>query len=369
MKKIGIDARLYSQTGVGTYIRNIIHYLIKEKTDSLIFYLYVLPQDIGKLPRLPKNFIIRPSPYVWHTFLEQILFLMTILKDNLNLMHFTYFGYPILYWKPFIATIHDITPLLFKTGKASTKNRFIYEFKLIVFKIVIYFQVRNSKVIITPSSTVKKSLIRLFGKKYKNKIQPIFEGVDNLLFKTKENKSLIKNFSYPFLIYVGNFYPHKNIIRLIHAFNHVQLEIKLILIGPQDFFSHEIKNQITKLKLEKKIIFFHNATVSDLKFFYKHSLGLIHPSLSEGFGLPILEAKSLNCPVIVSDIPIFHELIKNDAIFFNPEDERDIANKIRSFTQNKNNTFSNSINPEMSFKTMTNQTLSIYKQYTIGNGN
>ncbi|PIY72374.1 hypothetical protein COY87_01330 [Candidatus Roizmanbacteria bacterium CG_4_10_14_0_8_um_filter_33_9] len=369
MKKIGIDARLYSQTGVGTYIRNLIYFLIKEKTEKLLFYLYVLPQDINKLPKLPNNFIIRSSPYIWHTFQEQLFFLFTLLKDNLDLMHFTYFGYPICYWKPFVSTIHDVTPLLFKTGKASTKSRFIYGAKLFFFKIVIYFQVRNSKVIITPSLTIKQSLIQLYGKKYENKIKPIFEGVDNLLSKTKENSNLLKNFSYLYLIYVGNFYPHKNITRLIYAFAKLKSEIKLILIGPHDFFADKIKTQISEMHLENKILFFHNASVSDLKFFYKNAVGLIHPSLSEGFGLPILEAKSLNCPLIVSDIPVFHELIDNNAIFFNPENEKDIVTKIQLFTQNtqrKNNYFSNNIKSEMSFKTMTNHTLSIYKKYTIG---
>jgi len=360
MKKIGIDIRLYSQTGVGTYIRNLIHYLIRENTEGVTFYLYVLPQDAGKLPKLPYNFIVRESPCLWHSFQEQILLLLIILKDNLDLMHFTYFGFPILYWRPFISTIHDITPLSHKTGKASTKSRFIYEIKVFIFKIVLHYQVRNSKAIITPSFTVKKSLIKLYGKIYEKKITPIYEGVDYQLTHADENRLLIRDFASPFMIYIGNFYPHKNIQRLIKAFSKIKSNIKLILIGPKDYFTNQIKKEIEKLHLEEKVTFFHNVSVSDLKFYYLNAKALIHPSFSEGFGLPIIEAKFFHCPVIISDIEIFHELTGNNAIFFNPQDELDMVKKINLFNQKDSGDYSNTIDSRMSFELMTQRTLLLY---------
>lgn len=362
MKKIGIDARLFSQTGVGTYIRNLIYYLMQENTKGLTFYLYVLPQDKEVLPVLPHNFVIRVTPYRWHTFQEQILFWYAILKDRLDLMHFTYFGFPILYRRPFISTIHDITPILFKTGKASTKSRFTYEIKMLAFRIVLYCQVRYSKMIITPSMTIKKSLIQLYGKTYEQKIIPIHEGVDYALNNSNENILLQKQFSFPFFIYVGNFYPHKNVHRLIHAFSKVKTDAKLILIGPKDYFTNKTHNEVMRLKLEDKIIFFHDATTSDLKFFYKRSRALIHPSLSEGFGLPIIEARYFNCPIIVSDIPVFHELVDSYALFFDPLDEVDIKNKINHFIENGNIRHLDKFNSQMSFQSMTRQICLLYKR-------
>lgn len=362
MKKVGIDARLYSQTGVGIYIRNIIHHLINEKTQGITFYLYILPQDIDNLPVVPTNFIIRLSPYKWHSFKEQIHFLFAIIKDKLDLMHFTYFGFPILYWRPLISTIHDITPILYKTGKASTKNRFIYEIKSLLFKLVLFCQVRKSKTIITPSFAVKKSLIQLFGKKYEHKTVTLYEGVDYKLQEIKENNALLEYYSFPFFIYVGNFYPHKNVQRLIHAFSLIKSDIKLILIGPKDYFTNQVQKEINTYKLEHKIFFYHNASVADLKFFYKHARALIHPSLSEGFGLPVLEAKFFKCPVIVSDLPVFHEITKNDGLFFNPIDCTDIKDKIIYFTQVSNFYSRNQIDPQMSFKLMTKETLLLYQQ-------
>ena len=59
-------------------------------------------------------------------------------------MHFTYFGYPVFYRRKFIATVHDLTPLLFKTGKASTKNPLIYGIKHFFFKHILRSQIENA---------------------------------------------------------------------------------------------------------------------------------------------------------------------------------------------------------------------------------
>jgi glycosyltransferase involved in cell wall biosynthesis len=362
MKKIGIDARLYFQTGVGTYIRNLLYYLTREHTKGLLFYLYVLPQDIEKLPKLPSHFVIREAPCLWHSFSEQTRFLSIILQDKLDLMHFTYFGYPILYFKPFISTIHDITPLIYKTGKASTRSRIGYEIKMFVFKIVLYYQVRNSKVIITPSFTVKELLIQRFGKTLEKKISPIYEGIDIQLSESVPNPHLYEIISSPYLLYVGNFYPHKNIDRLIEAYLLTKSNLKLMLVGPLDYFTNRLKNKIDALHIKDKVIFFHNATASDLVYLYKNAKALIHPSLSEGFGLTIIEAVYFHCPVIASDIPIFHELMKNTITYFNPLDVQDIADKINEFIHEKHKDVFKRINFQMSFESMTKKTLTLYQR-------
>ena len=80
-----------------------------------------------------------------------------------------------------------------------------------------------------------------------------------------------------------------------------------------------------------------------------------------GFGLPVLEAISLNCPVIVSNIETFHELMDSNAIFFNPQDEVDIVNKINLSLKNDKKVNSSKINSQMTFKLMTQRILSLYQ--------
>src|SRR3989338_6978695 len=129
MHKIGIDARLYSQTGVGIYLRNLLYYLEKIVKSNSLFYIYLLPEDHDKVQFKSKYFIKKLVHSRWHTISEQIEFAKILHKDDLDLVHFTYFSYPVAYKKKFISTIHDATPFYFKTGKASTKSKFLYEIK------------------------------------------------------------------------------------------------------------------------------------------------------------------------------------------------------------------------------------------------
>ncbi len=360
MKKVGIDARLYSQTGVGTYLRNFIHELSVHPPKDITFYIYVLPTDEEKLFPLPSNFIIRKAPYLWHSFSEQCAFLKILNDDHLDLMHFTYFGYPVFYRRKFIATVHDLTPLLFKTGKASTKNPLIYGIKHFFFKHILRSQIENAVSIITPTKTVKNQIIQVYGSHLKDKIIPLHEGIGYELAQTKENESLKFRYQKPFFIYVGNFYPHKNIKRLVEAFTGVMTWHQLILIGPRDYFATSILQYIRQCNIEARIIIVDNATTPDLVFFYKHAQALIHPSLSEGFGLPIIEAAYFNLPIIASNIPVFQELLKGRYVSFNPHDTTDIQNKIANFISHPLNADYGSILAQYSFKIMAQQTLSLY---------
>jgi len=365
MKKIGIDVRLYSQTGVGTYLQNLLHYLDKTKPKDEIYYLYFRKQDALKIKSKfnSKNIVIRIADQKWHTFSEQISFLFILLKDNLDLMHFTYFSYPILYWKKFIATVHDVTPLLHKTGKASTKNQFIYKIKHFLFRLVLRFQVSKALKIITPTKTVKKELIRIYGDQISSKILPIYEGVAWKMIRSSNNIQDDNNISDKnFFIYVGNFYPHKNVERLIQAFSKIKTNKRLLLLGPDDFFTNKILKLIHTLRLEDRVFLKRNSTTEDLIFYYKNAQALIHPSLSEGFGLPLLEATYFNCPIIASNIAVFKELLEDNYLPFNPTSTIDIKNKIEYFIKNKPTFNYKKIIPKYSFEKMTRSTLALYKQ-------
>ncbi len=359
MKKVGIDARLYFQTGIGTYLQNLIFQLEKIAPSEFTFYIYVTPQDADDIHFANRNFIKKPVSSHWHSISEQIFFLKTLYQDNLDLMHFTYFSSPILYRRKFIATIHDATPLLFKTGKASTKNPLMYFVKHLSFQSVLANQVKNAQAIITPTKTVKKQLIKIYGQQYEAKIYPVYEGVNESLANAKENTAL-KNKYQDFFIYVGNFYPHKNVERLIEAFTKVKTKSSLILIGPNDYFAKRIVQSINRLDIKNKVILYPNATKKDLVFFYKNAKALIHPSLSEGFGLPIVEAAYFDCPIIASDIEVFQELLDHQYLSFNPYDVNDMTDKINEFTNNPVVFDYQKMLKKYSFKKMTKETLEIY---------
>lgn len=366
MKKIGIDARLYSQTGVGTYLQNLLYYLDKKNNFNFKYFIYLTENDYNDVIFKSPNLIKKKADFKWHTFSEQINFLWLLLKDNLDLMHFTYFSYPFFYPKPFIVTLHDLTPLLFKTGKSSTKNKVIYSIKHIAYRLGLFLTTKRAKAIITPTLTVKNQLLKHFSNLGEKDVFYIYEGLNYKFLKTKENESLknkLKNKKY--FLYVGNFYPHKNIERLIQAFKRVNKNFNLILAGPRDFFSNRISDYICKLKLNYKIKILYNPKISDLIFLYKNAFAFVNPSLSEGFGLPLIEASYFNCPVIASNIDVFKEILDNQYLAFDPYSVNDIANKINFFIQKKPKFLNKNLIKKYSFEKMTQATNKIYEQILI----
>ncbi|MBI5127607.1 glycosyltransferase family 4 protein [Candidatus Roizmanbacteria bacterium] len=363
MKKIGIDARLYFQTGIGTYLQNLLFYLDKKNPKKEVYYIYLRKQDSLKINFKSKNIVKKVADQKWHSFSEQTSFLLSLLKDDLDLMHFTYFSYPIFYWRKFVATVHDTTPLLFKTGKASTKNHFIYRLKHFFLKIVVRLQIERAVQIITPTNTVKNQLIDIYGAKIAGKTLTIYEGVSHTIFGTKENNLLDKKFK-DFFLYVGNFYPHKNVERLIDAFGKVSSKYTLILVGPNDYFTERISRYIRSSKFGNRIVLLKNPPTSDLVFFYKNTEAIVHPSLSEGFGLPLLEAAYFGRPIIASNIDVFRELWKDQYVAFDPSNVEDISNKLVEFIRKRSSFSFDMFIKKYSFEKMTEETIKIYHKVT-----
>lgn len=362
MKTLGIDARLITQTGVGVYTKNLLLNLDKILPSDWRVNVYLREEDFSSIKFSRKNIHKIKADFAWHSFDEQLGFLKLLNKDNNDLVHFTYFSYPIEYKKKFISTIHDLTPLLYKTGKASTKNPLIYNIKHLVLSHVLKTQLKNSKAIVTPTKSVRMELINVYGQKYAKKIISIYEGVSEEMKKISENKQLKNKFK-DFLICVNNFYPHKNTEKLIKAFKNVKTSIKLVLIGPDDFFAKRVEAVIKELNLEKRIVFFKNAKLDDLIFFYKNAKAIINPSVSEGFGLSLIEAAYFGCPIIASDIPVFNEVLGDAFIKFDPKNIDDIEAKIQYFIANKPKFDYKSINAKYSFTKMANETLMLYKRF------
>lgn len=354
MKKIGIDARLYFQTGVGTYVKNLLFYLNKLSTQNIIFYVYVLNSDFHKIILDSHKFKKISVNSRWHSLSEQTIFLHNLLYDDLDLMHFTYFGYPALYQKKFVATVHDITPLMFKTGMASNLNPFFYNFKHFAYKVVLSSQINNSHAIFTPSYVVRTQICNYFKTVNHNKIIVTHEGVSVDFLRLKNEDIIFEEFKTDnFFLYVGNFYPHKNVDLLLGAFTNKNLSKKnLVLVGPNNQFCENLKRKYKK----NNIFFRNNVSEAQLAFLYKNATALISPALFEGFGLPILEANYFNCPVVLSSIDVFKEVMGNKAVYFNPKRVDELVNILTKFKKSK----VIPISGDFSFEEMTKKTLSSY---------
>lgn len=317
--RIGIDARLWDQTGVGRYTRNLIKNLsLVDKKNE--YFLFVRPEDSEKIRQTLRNdrFHYIPVNFKWHSILEQTEFPNFLKKQNLDLMHFPYFSVPVFYNRPFVVTIHDLIINHFSTGRASTLLYPLYLGKLFSYKFVIGKAAKNAVKIISPSQATKDEVVDHLKVK-PEKIVVTYEGPDEDISLQKEKDLKLGKY----FLYVGNAYPHKNLERLILAFNELnkeQKDIKLILVGGKDYFY----KRLTKESDNPNVVFYGKAKDEELSSLYSNATALVMPSLMEGFGLPVLEAMSLKCPLIISDIPSLREIAGKNAIYFNPKSLEDI---------------------------------------------
>lgn len=325
--RIGIDARLWTQTGVGRYIRNLISELISlDKKNEYVVYLRKEEFDTFVPPsaKWKKRFLDVP----WHTFTEQIKVPFELRRDNLDVAHFPYFNVPVLYYGPFLLTIHDLIVDHFDTGRASTKAIWFYKLKRAGYKLATHLAIKKAAKISVISETTREEVIDHYHVD-QEKIEVTYDGLDSNFKRVADLHKATNYYDFPYIIYVGNAYPHKNLERLIYAMKKIsQTKMKLILVGSDDYFFPRLKKLVEKESMSGNIIFFGQADDEQLVNLYTFSKCLVFPSFMEGFGLPNLEAVYCGCLPVVSDIPVFHEVWGDDLSYFDPNDTEDMAAKI-----------------------------------------
>lgn len=378
--KIGIDARLIEETGVGRYIRNLIRELaLQDKTNEYVVFLRAVAYDTFGLPNSRWTKVL--AEVHWHTFAEQLLMPWIFLKARLDLIHIPYFNIPIFYPGNMVVTIHDLTILHFDTGKATMLPLPLYKLRRLGYYIALAVGLRRAVMVIAVSNATKQEIIDHFHID-ERKIRVTYEGVDNKLrtqnSKLRTQKRRIKD---PYFLYVGNAYPHKNLEILMKAFQKLISQglalrgkarpyengrVRLVLVGKDDFFYRRLKEEVKKTELNSRLVFFGQANDAELADLYHHALALVFPSFMEGFGLPALEALANDCPVIASDIPVFHEILGRNASYVNPYRVEELIAKLREAAAG---TLPKPVPHERDFllqqfswESMAQKTLDIYKQ-------
>jgi glycosyltransferase involved in cell wall biosynthesis len=316
--KILIDGRLYGleNAGLGRYLINLISEL--SKLDEKNEYVLLLRKKYFDGLSLPANWKKVLVDYSHYSLAEQLILPGLIKRENPDLVHFPHFNAPILFRGKYIVTIHDM--LMHKSVglEATTLPAPLYFFKRLGYRLVFDNAIRRSVKIIAPSFAIKKELIKYY-KIPESKVLVTYEGVD-----IKEISSESKLTEKPYFIYAGNAYPHKNLRRLIEAIvllnkNNVQ-SVKLMIVSSRGIFTQRLERIILGEKAGKYVKLLGFVPDQELFVLYKNSAGFISPSLSEGFGLPALEAMASGTLVLASEIPVFREIYQDNAIYFNPLD-------------------------------------------------
>lgn len=317
--RIGIDVRLWNETGVGRYIRNLVREIghLDRENEYVLFARTQDQHDIETYLSLGPSLRIVTADIQWHTAAEQFLFPDIIQKEQIDLMHFPYFSVPVGYTKPYVVTIHDLIVDSFDTGRASTLPLPLYKAKRLAYKFVMRRALKHAKKIITVSQATKQQIVEHYHVP-EDAIAVTYEGVEKI--KQVATSTFGKNTS-DYFLYVGNAYPHKNVEQLVNAFALVheqQPDVSLLIVGKTDYFKERLQEKVKAQHLDEYISFLGFVPDEDLAYLYKHALACVIPSFMEGFGLPALEAMASNCLAVVSDIPVFREICGDAALYIDP---------------------------------------------------
>lgn len=335
-KKIFIDATgiVAVPTGLGKYSYYLLESMLRDKNSH--FYFTVLHQS-----GLPKSH----SLFRLHS--ENLRFLsikipvigpkrdigIIKLKKEINqhdLFHCLSSYMPAFdIHIPSVVTIHDLKYLLFP-------DFFNNRLKVFYYSWIIRRGIRKAKRIIAISESTKKDLIALGAPA--EKVSVIYEASSIPLSNTKVNSKVLNiSDNKPFLLFVGDNRPHKNIARIIQA--HQRLLNKLgetcplfVFAGPNFEALH--KKYAGREKL-RKLVFLGSVSEEILVGLYKRAIALVYPSLYEGFGLPILEAMSVGIPVITSNLSSMPEVAGQAAMLINPYSVDQLAEAIIKIVQDK----------------------------------
>jgi glycosyltransferase involved in cell wall biosynthesis len=324
--RIGIDARFYGPKtgggGLGRYVAELVTHL--EHIDSSNEYVLFLRKENFHECRVTRpNFTKRLVDVPWYSLAEQRVLPQEIALAKVNFMHFPHWNVPLFSRTPFIVTIHDLILLEDpNSAHATTRNVFVHGLKYAAFRVVLERAIHTSRHIIAVSEHTKQSVLRHFRVR-PQKITVVHNGVG----VPSEGRGVsLRNLGVvePYILAVGNRYPHKNLDTLIQAFASVFADNKaasLVLAGRNDVFTERLMKLAKHVSLpEHAVRFVHLPSDDELGALYRHASLLAFPSKIEGFGIPPLEAMHAGIPVMSSDASCLPEILGNAATYVDPDD-------------------------------------------------
>lgn len=336
---IGIDARFYGPfgKGLGRYVQKLIEHLERLPHDHR-FTIFLRQENWDAYQPRDERFVKCLADFPWYSLREQTHLPGLLRRAGCDRVHFPHYNVPLLYRRPFFVTIHDLIVSRYPTVRASTLNPLVYWAKHLAYQFVIRSAIQRAHAILTVSEYSK----RILQENYRipaNRITVTYEAAEALARNVSPNLSDRFRLSVPYLLYVGNAYPHKNLEGLVRAFAILQQQmtspIHLVLVGKKDYFYERVHALVAKSGLSDLVHFPGYVTDEELAALYRHAQLYVFPSFEEGFGLPPLEAMQASVPVASSDRSCLPEVLGNAAEYFDPSRPDMIAQSLRALLENE----------------------------------
>jgi len=341
-KRILIDASTVVSIvdGLSHCIINLIKYLPEESFDK---FEYTILINKGLQRKALTDLLLDPRFKVIEKKIApigpkrdwQMFWFLRKYQKQFDLVHITSNNYPFAL-KNGLATVTDIT---FKQFFDNPK----FTFNLATFYMdkVIRTALRRSKALVAISQSTKDDLVKTYqlGKATADKINVVHLGWEHLINeKEAEEKDCEKELlaSKDYLLYVGTFRIHKNVSTLLLAFQKAIADLpankKLVIIGDDRYLKPKEQAVIDAINANgKRVLFTGYLTQTCVEKYFQNADAYIFPSLSEGFGLGVLEAFFYEIPLLCSNLTSLPEIAGDAAMYFDPNNAEDITAVILRF--------------------------------------
>lgn len=315
-----VDARMLHASGIGTYIANLMPRVAKA-SHNLDMDFICRSQDANWVDG---NSIINNSDI--YSIAEQFTLIspQTIKAD---LFWSPHYNIPVLSPTKQLVTVHDVFHLAMPEFLGGIHKK--------LYAKMMFAAVRHkASHVICVSEFSRAELIRLTGIN-PDKITVIYNGIAEEWFNVPK---LHRLYAKPYLLYVGNVKPHKNLRRLLQAFEALidTIPHDLVIVGNKEgFITGDQEVMQSAAALGDRVFFTGYVDDQSLKQYYAHADCFVFPSLYEGFGFPPLEAMACGCPTIVADAASLPEVCGDATLYCDTYDVGDIRLKIKTLLESQ----------------------------------
>ncbi len=340
--RIGYDVRpfLKEETGVGVYFKNMIQLLPRIDRVNQYYLFSSSWKDRISCQKIPSFEVVHFRDF--RIPVKAINFLWSKLN------------WPLLdtFFRTELDLTHSPTPLIVPTKGRTIVT--VYDLFFMDFPELADNQARRdffrkaetsfrkADGIITISKFTKNELLEKFTVE-ESKVRVVYLGIDHGAWddiSASGVEEIRAKYGLPstFLLFVGAIEPRKNLLRLIKALTMIHKEyesISLVMVGRRGQELKKLTDEIERQSLQSWVKMLGYVPESDLKYLYRLASLLVFPSLCEGFGLPVLEAMTSGLPVVTSRSSALPEIAEHAALYFDPENPAEMAEKILQALQDK----------------------------------
>lgn len=344
--RIAINALSAVAGGGVTYLNQLFRHLseIDKGNEYLIITTRkgekVLQADYGNFHVL--TFKMPSHSTIFRLLWEQFCLWYELKKHKVNILYSPANIGLVCFPFPTVIMIQTVAPFDYEMIK---KQNIYYRLKFNLLRILTSLSIKKARNVIFISDKARKELSHYY-KLQKDNTSLIYHGRSEIFKPDLDGRRLVeikqKYGLDEFILYVSNIYKYKNFSELIHAFSLIKEQVnpglKLALVGNSfdEQYTKSLKALVKEKEMEDRVIFFGHVPYEELPYFYILCQLFVYPSTCENCPNILIEAMACGATVLASNVEPMPEICQDAAIYFNPFDPQDIAEKIKTVLKNNN---------------------------------